>query len=476
MRKGRFNKPMAEVAQRYGASVSFDWRLYRHDIAGSIAHATALAAAGVISADERDKIDNGLRAIKVQIENGKFRWDESFEDVHMNIEAALTKRIGAAGGKLHTARSRNDQVALDLRLYVKAEIAEIGARLRSLQTALLHLAGQHVEVVMPGYTHLQRAQPIFFSHYLLAQIEAFERDLERLRDCRTRTDVLPLGSGALAGSTIVLDRQSIARQLGFARVSQNSLDAVGDRDFACEFLFCLAIVGMHLSRLSEDLIAWSTSEFGFIEFSDAFSTGSSLMPQKKNPDMAELTRGKTGRLYGNLMSILTTLKALRSSYNRDMQEDKEALFDSVDTVRAALEVFSAMLPEIKIHRYGMEAAAGDPNLLATDLAEYLVKKGAPFREAHETVGKLVAHAAKTKLQLNQVPRQELKKLSPLFDVDVANVFDVRRSLASRRAIGAPSPENVDAQIEHWRGQLVGGRGDLRARRRISRTARRSVPT
>ena len=444
---------MAEVAQRYSASVSFDWRLYPHDIAGSIAHAAALAAAGIISADERDKIDNGLRAIERDIENGKFKWDESLEDVHMNIEAALTKRIGAAGAKLHTARSRNDQVALDLRLYVKAEIAEIGARLRSLQTALLNLAGQHVDVVMPGYTHLQRAQPIFFSHYLLAQIEAFERDVERLRDCRTRTDVLPLGSGALAGSTIVLDRQSIARQLGFSRVSQNSLDAVGDRDFACEFLFCLAIVGMHLSRLSEDLIAWSTSEFGFIEFSDAFSTGSSLMPQKKNPDMAELTRGKTGRLYGNLMSILTTLKALRSSYNRDMQEDKEALLDSVDTVRAALEVFSAMLPEIKIYRDRMEAAAGDPNLLATDLAEYLVKKGAPFREAHEIVGKLVAHAAKTKLPLNQVSREKLKKLSPLFDVDVANVFDVQRSLASRRAIGAPSPENVVAQIEHWRAQL-----------------------
>ncbi len=444
---------MAEVAQRYSASVSFDWRLYPYDIAGSSAHAAALAAAGIISADERDKIDNGLRAIERDIENGKFKWDESLEDVHMNIEAALTKRIGAAGAKLHTARSRNDQVALDLRLYVKAEIAEIGARLRSLQTALLNLAGQHVDVVMPGYTHLQRAQPIFFSHYLLAQIEAFERDVERLRDCRTRTDVLPLGSGALAGSTIVLDRQSIARQLGFARVSQNSLDAVGDRDFACEFLFCLAIVGMHLSRLSEDLIAWSTSEFGFIEFSDAFSTGSSLMPQKKNPDMAELTRGKTGRLYGNLMSILTTLKALRSSYNRDMQEDKEALLDSVDTVRAALEVFSAMLPEIKIYRDRMEAAAGDPNLLATDLAEYLVKKGAPFREAHEIVGRLVAHAAKTKLPLNQVPREKLKKLSPLFDVDVANVFDVQRSLASRRAIGAPSPENVVAQIEHWRAQL-----------------------
>ena len=449
MRKGRFNKQAAEVAQRYSESVSFDWRLYPYDIAGSIAHAAALAQAGILTADEREKIDNGLREIEAEIESGKFKWDQSLEDMHMNIEASLTKRIGVAGAKLHTARSRNDQVALDLRLYVKAEIAELGVGLRSLQTALLDLAEQHVDVVMPGYTHLQRAQPIFLAHYLLAQIEAFERDAERLRDCNARTDVLPLGSGALAGSTIVLDRELMAQQLGFARVSQNSLDAVGDRDFVCEFLFCLAMIGMHLSRLSEDLITWSTHEFGFVEFSDAFSTGSSLMPQKKNPDMAELTRGKTGRLYGNLLSILTTLKALRSSYNRDMQEDKEALFDSVDTVRAALEVFSAMLPKIEINRARMEAAANDPNLLATDLAEYLVKKGTPFREAHEIVGKLVAHAGKTKSPLNQIPIAELTKASPLFDIDVAKVFNVRRSLAARTAIGAPAPGNVAAQIARW---------------------------
>ena len=449
MRQGRFNKQAAGVAQRYSESVSFDWRLYPYDIAGSIAHAAALAQAGILTADEREKIDNGLREIEAEIESGKFKWDQSLEDMHMNIEASLTKRIGVAGAKLHTARSRNDQVALDLRLYVKAEIAELGVGLRSLQTALLDLAEQHVDVVMPGYTHLQRAQPIFLAHYLLAQIEAFERDAERLRDCNARTDVLPLGSGALAGSTIVLDRELMAQQLGFARVSQNSLDAVGDRDFVCEFLFCLAMIGMHLSRLSEDLITWSTHEFGFVEFSDAFSTGSSLMPQKKNPDMAELTRGKTGRLYGNLLSILTTLKALRSSYNRDMQEDKEALFDSVDTVRAALEVFSAMLPKIEINRARMEAAANDPNLLATDLAEYLVKKGTPFREAHEIVGKLVAHAAKTKSLLNQIPIAELTKASPLFDIDVAKVFNVRRSLAARTAIGAPAPGNVAAQIARW---------------------------
>src|SRR5437868_10601360 len=323
MRKGRLDQPAPELAQRYSESVSLDCRLYRHDIAGSIAHAAALARAGVITTDERQKIENGLRAIEKEIESGKFEWNASLEDVHMNIEAAPTKRTGAVGEKLHSARSRNDQIALDLRLYVKAEIAEVAGRIRSLQTALLNLAERHVDVVMPGYTHLQRAQPIAFSHYLLGQMEALERDANRLRDCLTRTEVLPLGSGALAGATIVLDRERIALDLGFSSISQNSVDAVGDRDFVCEFLFCLAMLGLHLSRLSEDLIIWSTTEFGFLEFSDSFSTHSSLMPQKKNPDMAELTRGKTGRLYGNLMSILTTMKALPSSYNRDIQEDRK---------------------------------------------------------------------------------------------------------------------------------------------------------
>jgi argininosuccinate lyase len=322
MRKGRFSGPASELAQQFSESVSFDWRLFAHDIAGSIAHAAALAEAGVVSSEEREKIEGGLREIQQEIESGKFQWDQSLEDVHMNIEAALTKRIGAVGAKVHTARSRNDQVALDLRLYVKAEIEEILTRLQAVQIALLNLAEQNADIIMPGYTHLQRAQPIFFAHYLLAQMEAFERDADRLRTCLARTDVLPLGSGALAGSTIVLDRKRIAQQLGFSKVSQNSLDAVSDRDFVCEFLFCLAMIGLHLSRLSEDIIIWSTSEFGFVELSDAFSTGSSLMPQKKNPDAAELTRGKTGRLYGNLLSILITLKGLPFYYNRDFQEDK----------------------------------------------------------------------------------------------------------------------------------------------------------
>src|SRR5438094_325912 len=457
MRKGRFSGPASKLAQQFSESLSLDGRLFDYDIAGSLAHAAALREAGVLSPEEGKKIEDGLRAIRAEIEAGNFEWDQSLEDVHMNIEAEVTKRIGAVGAKLHTARSRNDQVALDLRLYVKGEIEKILTHLRAVQTAMLNLAAQNEGVTMPGYTHLQRAQPIFFPHYLLAQIEALERDADRLRACFARTDVLPLGSGALAGSTIVLDRELIARQLGFARVSQNSLDAVSDRDFVCEFLFCLAMIGMHLSRVSEDLIIWSTIEFEFDEFSAEFSTGSSLMPQKKNPDMAELTRGKTGRLYGNLISILTTLKGLPSSYNRDLQEDKEALFDSVDTISAALELFPAMLPELKINCERMEAAANDPNLLATDLAEYLVKKGMPFREAHEIVGTLVATAVAQGTKLNAIALADLKKLSPLFDVDVVDVFDVRRSLGARRAVGAPSPENVKAQIKSWRERI--GRGD-----------------
>jgi argininosuccinate lyase len=453
MRKGRFHKSVADVAQRYSESVSFDYRLYRYDIAGSIAHVAALVKAGIVSPAERKQIETGLRAIEQEIDSGNFHWDEALEDVHMNIESALSKKIGEAGAKLHTARSRNDQVALDLRLYVKEQIEQTSAQLQKLQTAFLDLAEEYVDLVMPGYTHLQRAQPVYFAHYLLGQIEVFARDVERLRDCLKRTDVLPLGSGALAGSTIVLDRELMARELGFARVSQNSLDAVSDRDFACEFLFCLAMIGMHLSRLSEDLIIWSTSEFGFVEFSDDFSTGSSLMPQKKNPDMVELTRGKTGRLYGNLMSILTTLKALPSSYNRDLQEDKEALFDSVDTISVALELFSAMLPELKINRERMQAAASDPHLMATDLADYLVKKGMAFRKAHEIVGKLVADAVAKGTKLNAVPLAALKRSSPLFDVDVAEVFDVRRSLAARRGVGAPSAENIASHIKRWRKQL-----------------------
>jgi argininosuccinate lyase len=453
MRKGRFKTPVAEAAQQFSESVSFDRRLYKHDIAGSVAHAEALRAAGIIDDGELKSIRDGLERIEGDIDAGKFEWKSELEDLHMNIEAALTERAGRAGAKLHTGRSRNDQIALDLRLYVKSEICQIDESLKAVQRSLLHLAAHHDSVVMPGYTHLQRAQPILFAHYLLAHIEAIARDRTRLDDCGVRTDVLPLGAGALAGSTIVLDRQLIAERLGFAVVAQNSLDAVGDRDFICEFLFCLAMIGMHLSRLSEDLVLWSTTEFGFIEFSEEFSTGSSLMPQKKNPDLAELSRGKTGRLYGNLISILTTLKGLPSSYNRDLQEDKEALFDSVDTVRALVGIFGPMIAGLKVHQDRMESAAADPSLLATDLAEHLVKTGVPFRDAYDAVGKLVARAAELGLALNAVPRGEMTKISTLFANIPADIFNPRASLARRQAAGSPSPENVAKRIAYWQEQL-----------------------
>jgi len=453
MRKGRFSQPAADAARHFSESVSFDRRLYHQDIAGSLAHAEALASAGILGSEELTQIRKGLHTIEQEIAAGTFEWKDELEDVHMNIEAALTAKIGAAGAKLHTARSRNDQIALDLRLYVKHEIDGVTKLVRSLQRALIDVADAHRDVVMPGYTHLQRAQPIFLAHYLLAHIEALDRDVTRLKDCRIRSDVLPLGAGALAGSTIVLDRKLIADRLGFSAISQNSVDAVGDRDFVAEFLFCLAMIGMHLSRLSEELVLWSTSEFGFIEFSDAFATGSSLMPQKKNPDMAELARGKTGRLYGNLVSILTILKGLPSSYNRDLQEDKEALFDSVDTIRAMLDVFAAMLPELKVNRERMEAAANDPTLVATDLAEQLVRQGVAFREAYDAVGRLVARASEMGLTLDRVPAAERQKLSPLLAEIPPDTFNARASLAKRTGTGAPSPANISDRLSYWRKQL-----------------------
>jgi len=451
MWKGRFQQSTAKLLSKYSESISFDWRLYPHDIAGSIAHSKALLAAGILSAEEQADIESGLRGIGADIESGAFQFDLELEDVHMNIEAELTRRIGPAGAKLHTARSRNDQVALDLRLCLRAETDAIAALVRKLQKSLAGLAGRNLEVVIPGYTHLQRAQPVFFAHHLLAYVEMLDRDGGRLADLRKRIDVMPLGSGAIAGSTIVLDRALIARELGFSAITQNSMDAVSDRDFACELLAAIAIAGMHLSRLSEDLILWASSEFGFITISDAFSTGSSLMPQKKNPDAAELTRGKTGRLYGNLLSLLTMLKGLPLTYNRDMQEDKEPVFDSIDTIKAALEINAAMLREIQVNAGRAAAAVSDPMLLATDLADYLVRTGVPFRQAHEIVGKLVAHCVETGRSFGQLDLAAFKSFSPCFGEDVFDVLDVRRALEARTAAGAPSPGNVRAQVERWGG-------------------------
>jgi len=450
MWKGRFQQDTARLLSQYSESISFDWRLYACDIQGSVAHSKALLAAGILNTEEQAAIEAGLRQIGTDIESGAFHFDPALEDVHMNIEAELTRRIGAAGAKLHTARSRNDQVALDLRLFLRGETDAIISLVKALQQSLANLGWDNIDVVIPGYTHLQRAQPVYLAHHLLAYVEMLERDAARFADLRKRIDVMPLGSGAIAGSTIILDRALIARELGFAAISRNSMDAVSDRDFACELLAAIAIAGMHLSRLSEDLILWASSEFAFITISDAFSTGSSLMPQKKNPDVAELTRGKTGRLYGNLLSLLTTLKGLPMTYNRDMQEDKEAVFDSVDTIKAALEINAAMLSEIKVNASRAAEAVSDPMLLATDLADYLVRAGLPFRQAHEVIGKLVAHCLETGRSFPQLDLATFQSFSPLFGPDIFGVLDLRRALDARQAPGAPSLANVRAELERWR--------------------------
>ncbi len=453
MWKGRFESETSSLVQRYGESISFDWRLYPYDIQGSLAHAEALCRAGILTGRDLREIQRGLKEILVEIETGKFPWRMELEDVHMNIESALTKKIGHAGAKLHTARSRNDQVALDMRLYCRAQTSALMDRCRSLQRALLDSARRHEAAVLPGYTHLQRGQPVLFSHHLLAYVEMLDRDAARLEDSLKRCCVMPLGSGALAGSTIVLDREFIAQKLGFPKVTRNSMDAVSDRDFIAELLFAIALCGAHLSRLSEDIILWVSAEFGFVTLSDAHTTGSSLMPQKKNPDVAELTRGKTGRLYGNLISLLTTLKGLPMTYNRDLQEDKERLFDSVDTLRLALEVVAEMVAGMQVNATVTQAAASDPFLLATDIADYLVLRGVPFRQAHEIVGKLTALSLKTGRSFRDIPLEEYRLLSPVFAPDVLRTLDLATALKARKGAGAPSPQNVRKELASWHRRL-----------------------
>ncbi len=443
---GRFSAAPDKAVQEFTESISFDWMLARHDIAGSIAHAKGLVKAGILTKTEAGRIERGLRAIERDIEAGRFKWDPACEDVHMNIESALIKKIGAAGKKLHTARSRNDQVATDLRLWLRTHVERTQLSISELQRALVALADRHADVVIPGYTHLQRAQPVLLAHHLLAYVEMFSRDYLRFGACAHRANVCPLGAGALAGSTIPLDREYVAKLLGFDGVTQNSMDAVSDRDFILEYLAAAAICGMHLSRLAEDLILWSSAEFGFITIGDAYTTGSSLMPQKKNPDIAELVRGKTGRLYGNLVAVLTMMKGLPLTYNRDMQEDKLPLFMSAQTLMSALLICGDMLRNTKVNRQRCEQAASDPALLATDLADFLVKKGVPFREAHHAVGALVAQSEKTGIAL---PTLAARKYGPA----AAKVFDVRRALAARTATGSPSPRNVRAQIARWKRLL-----------------------
>ena len=460
-RSGRFaNGPGADVAQ-FTESISFDHRLWRHDIAGSLAHAAMLQKIGILTRAELQAITAGLTAIGEEIAGGKFAWQPELEDVHMNVEAELTRRV-PAGAKLHTARSRNDQVALDMRLWLRDEIVELGEELRSLQQALVGLGAENHAVIIPGYTHLQRAQPVYFAHHLLAYVEMLDRDHGRLTDCFQRVNICPLGSGALGGTTLPLDRAFVAVQLGFVDakgrpcLTQNSMDAVSDRDFAIEFCAAGALIAMHLSRLAEDLILWAGTEFNFIRIADAYTTGSSLMPQKKNPDIAELTRGKTGRVYGNLIALLTLLKGLPMAYNRDLQEDKERLFDTADTVRACVRLMAAMLRHTTVNAPACQAAAGDPALLATDLADYLVRQGMPFRQAHHAVGAVVARAEALGRPLNQLTLAELRAVNPAFGDDAPATFNLAAAMAKRNITGAPGTKEVARQLARWQ-KAIGGK-------------------
>jgi argininosuccinate lyase len=450
---GRFSTGAAERLQSYGQSVSYDWRLYKYDIRGSIAHATMLKEIGILQTDELNQIVTGLKEIETLIDKGEFQWRQDREDVHMNIEAALTEKY-PAGAKLHTGRSRNDQVATDVRLWIKDQIQTNQKAIRALQLSLVKWGERDKTVVIPGFTHLQRAQPVLLAHHLLAYVEMLERDHERLADCFKRADVLPLGSGAIAGSTLPLKRELVSQLLGFSKVSQNSMDAISDRDFVIEYAAAAALVAVHLSRLSEDLILWSSAEFGFIRIGDAYTTGSSLMPQKKNPDIAELARGKSGRVIGNLMSLLTLLKGLPMTYNRDLQEDKERLFDTADTIQASLEIFAEMLGDIAVNSNSCRKAASDPLLLATDLADWLVKQGLPFRKAHHAVGEAVALAEKTGTPIDQLSIADLKKISSVFTEDALSVFSIEKGLNARLMTGSPNPKLVEAQLSRWLSSLT----------------------
>ena len=450
---GRFRENTASVVEEFTESISFDWRLWPYDIKGSIAHARMLARKKIISPQEARAIIEGLKGIARDIKEGRFQWKAEHEDVHMNIEAELIRRIGPVGGKLHTARSRNDQVALDIRLYLKDQIKEIMNSLLRLQKVFLGLASRYAEAAMPGYTHLQRAQPVTIGQHMLAYVEMLERDRERFADCLKRTDSLPLGACALAGTTLPIDRGYVAKQLGFSRISINSMDAVSDRDFIIEFLSCSSILMMHLSRLAEELILWSTEEFAFIELPDSFCTGSSIMPQKKNPDVAELIRGKTGRVYGALLSLLTLMKALPLSYNRDMQEDKPPLFDAVDTVKAVLQVLIEMLPKTRFNTRTTRRAASGGYSLATDLAEYLVRKGVPFRKAHEITGQIVRYAIDNKRELDELTLDELRGFSDRIEEDIAGLFNLKDAMRRRVSAGSTSPDEVKKQIALWKERL-----------------------
>lgn len=456
---GRFRKETAAEVDDFNASIGFDQRLWEEDIAGSLAHVKMLAQVGVLAAEEAAAITRGLEEIRAEIKSGAFTFSPEYEDIHMHIEHRLIEKIGPVGGKVHTARSRNDQVALDTHLWVKRRVDTVLALITDFQSALVAKARQHQAAVIPGYTHLQHAQPILFAHHLLAYFEMLERDRARFLGCRERADLLPLGAGALAGTTFPIDRELVARELGFKALYENSLDAVSDRDYIVEFLAASALLMVHLSRLAEELVLWSSREFGFIELDDAYSTGSSIMPQKKNPDVPELVRGKTGRVVGHLTALLTVLKGLPLAYNKDLQEDKEALFDSADTVCAALRVFTGLIAALKVNEERMLAAARGDFSTATDLADYLARRGLPFREAHAVVGRLVQQCLAAGKTLEDLTLEELQAASPLFGADAMAALTVEASVAARTSRGGTAPAQVAAALARAEEFLAARRRD-----------------
>lgn len=451
---GRFSEPTDAFVEKFTASVDFDRRLYHHDIRGSIAHATMLERVGVLTADERDAIVKGLGEVEQEIEAGEFPWSVKLEDVHMNIEARLTEKIGITGKKLHTGRSRNDQVATDIRLYLRDEIDVVDAELARLREGMIELAATEADTIMPGFTHLQTAQPVTFGHHLLAWQEMLARDHERLRDCRKRVNIMPLGAAALAGTTYPIDRHVTAELLGFERPAENSLDAVSDRDFAIEFVGFASLLLMHLSRMSEELVLWTSAQFDFIDLPDRFCTGSSIMPQKKNPDVPELVRGKSGRVYGHLIGLLTLMKSQPLAYNKDNQEDKEPLFDTLDTVKGCLRAFADMVPAIEARAENMYDAARRGFSTATDLADYLVRKGVAFRDAHEIVGHSVAYGIEHQKDLSEMSLDELRQFSDIIDEDVFEVLTLEGSVAARNHIGGTAPDQVRAAAQRAREALT----------------------
>ena len=450
---GRFAKSAAESVREFTQSISYDRRLYKHDIAGSMAHATMLAEAGIIPEESAKAICAELEKIRVRIEKGDFTFTSELEDIHMHIESALIEALGDEGARVHTARSRNDQVNLDIRMYLRDEILLLIEGIRDFQSALVEKAKENKTVILPGFTHLQHAQPVLLAHHLLAYAEMLERDIGRLSDARKRLNILPLGSGAIAGTTLPIDRESVRKKLSFPAMSRNSMDMVASRDFTCEVLAALAIFCMNVSRLSEDLILWMSQEFSFMVFSDAYCTGSSLMPQKKNPDIAEISRGKTGRVYGDLVALLTLCKGLPLTYNRDLQEDKEPLFDAIDTVLGILSVYPGMIDGMKLNEKNMYDAASDPGLIATDVAEALVRKGVPFRHAHHKVGALVRYAQDAGKPLDQVTLEEMKSVFPEADAAMLDLFSPERSVAARDVFGGTGYDQVAARINEWKGIL-----------------------